>query len=45
MHVETDSDSYCCFVVDGSDVATPMQLAIDAGLTIYGHAEWAERNA
>jgi hypothetical protein len=44
LHLETNSDSYCSFVVKASDVEAAKALAMAAEITVYEHAEFANKN-
>ncbi|THF60805.1 DUF6630 family protein [Pseudothauera rhizosphaerae] len=44
LHFETNSDFYCSFIVKSSDVASAKELAAEAQLTLYDHAEFLRQN-
>ncbi|MCK6404331.1 MAG: hypothetical protein L6Q74_20875 [Sphaerotilus natans subsp. sulfidivorans] len=44
LHFETNSDFYCSMIVRTSEVSAAKQLALDAQLTLYDHAEFFGAN-
>lgn len=44
VHLETESDWYCCFIVKSPELITVKDLASIAGLQIYDADEFASRN-
>jgi hypothetical protein len=44
MHLETNADFYCSFIVKTSDVVFVKELAMAAELVVYNDAEFVQRN-
>ncbi|WP_421711739.1 DUF6630 family protein [Aeromonas jandaei] len=44
VHLEIESDWYCCFIVKSPQLITVKDLASIAGLQIYDADEFASRN-
>lgn len=44
LHLETESDSYCCFILKMQDATTAADLAVMANLTLYNQFEFSLKN-